>query len=61
MEFLQGCGQENGAGPSIWLMISFVLFDILRRQGYGMKIKNAVSKEVIELAGFSFVDNNDLV
>ena len=42
-------------------MFSSVLFDILRQRIYGITIKSAVTKETIELAGFGFVDNTDLV
>ena len=41
---LQGSGQGNGAGPSIWAMVSSVLFDIIRRKGYGIKLRSAISK-----------------
>lgn len=42
-------------------MVSSVLCDILRRLGYGIKLKSAITKEVTELAGFGYVDDTDLV
>ena len=58
---LQGVGQGNGAGPSIWALVSSVLFDILRKKGYGIKIKGSISGRPLKLAGFGFVDDTDLV
>lgn len=52
---LQGSGQGNGAGPSM------VLFDIIHWKGYGMKLRSALLDEVIDLVGFGFVKDTDLV
>jgi hypothetical protein len=32
---IQGVGQGNGAGPQIWALVSTVVLNMLRHQGYG--------------------------
>lgn len=38
-----------------------VLFDIIHWKGYGMKLRSALLDEVIDLVGFGFVKDTDLV
>jgi hypothetical protein len=55
-----GILQGNGAGPTIWAMISSPMLDRLRHKGYVVKIKTDTSTE-ITIPGFAFVDDVDLI
>ena len=57
---LQGLNQGNRAGPTIWLIISLVIFEILWDRGYGTTFISSVSKATLKLVGFSYVDDCDL-
>jgi hypothetical protein len=56
----QGIDQGNGIGPTVWLIISSILLDIMRQLGYGAFYKAALSGDTLEIAGFSYVDDTDL-
>ena len=56
-----GIGQGNGAGPSIWACVSTPLFDALRDEGYGMNIRSPITLVLLNITGFSFVDDADLI
>ena len=56
-----GIGQGNGAGPSIWACVSSPLFHALREDGYGMEFQSPVTLLVLNITGFSFVDDADLI
>ena len=56
-----GLFQGNKAGPQIWAIISSTIFDVLRKQGYGVRFCSALSKATFILCGFSYVDDCDLV
>ena len=58
---LNGVGQGNGAGPTIWAVISTVFFDLLRDKGYGFKLKAPLSKLALHIAGCGFVDDTDIM
>ena len=57
---LQGLNQENGAGRTIWSIVSSVIFEILQDRGYGSTFISSISKATLKLVGFSCVDNCDL-
>lgn len=57
----QGLGQGNGAGPTVWSILSSTVFDILHDQGYGTKFCSALSLGLLKLCGFAYVDDCDLV
>ena len=61
LEALMGVGQGNGAGPAIWAVISTVFFDVLRKHGYGALLQAPFSRRKLDIAGFGFVDDTDLV
>ena len=53
-----GILQGNGAGPTIWAMVSTPLLDRMRDNGHGVKID---SKDgIITIPAFAFVDDTDL-
>ena len=60
-EFLQGIGQGNGCGPAIWAAISSPLLKFMNEQGWGAKFKSPISKNNMNLVGFAFVDDTDLI
>ena len=60
-EILHGIGQGNGYGPIIWAGISSPLLKILRDRNFGVKIKSPITREELEMAGYSFVDDTDQI
>jgi Reverse transcriptase (RNA-dependent DNA polymerase). len=56
-----GCGQGNGYGPALWACISSPLLHILRNKGYGTKIQQPITRFLIHLAAFAFVDDTDII
>ena len=60
-EFLHSIGQGNGYGPIIWAGISSPLLKILRQRGHGVNITSPITKEELEMAGYSFMDDTDQI
>jgi hypothetical protein len=58
---LQRVLQGNGAGPSIWLLTSIPIINMLRRQGFGFKSSNLLSEENYHFACYTYVDDTDLI
>jgi Reverse transcriptase (RNA-dependent DNA polymerase). len=56
-----GCGQGNGYGPALWACISSPLLHIMRKQNHGTKIRQPITKFLIHLAAFAFVDDTDII
>ena len=57
----QGVLQENTSGPAIWLILSSVIFDILHKRGLNSNMTSSISKQLLTLVGFSYVDYCDLI
>jgi Reverse transcriptase (RNA-dependent DNA polymerase). len=57
----QGVLQGNGSGPAIWSILSSCIFEILRRRGHYNTIKSSIRKLLLELSGFAYVDDTDLL
>jgi hypothetical protein len=57
---IHGVGQGNGAGPAMWAVLSSPIINMLRSLGFGVKMVSAISKEVLHLAAYSFVDDTDI-
>ena len=55
-----GIGQGNRLGPTLWCLISTILFQMMQKAGHGVSIVAALSLSLIQLVGFSFVDDTDL-
>jgi hypothetical protein len=53
-------GQGNGMGPCIWAVLSSVLFDAMRAEGFGAKVVSPISGDRLALMGGAFVDDLDL-
>jgi Reverse transcriptase (RNA-dependent DNA polymerase) len=58
---IQGLGQGNGAGPTIWALISTPVLNMLQTHGFGIKITSCISGDYLHFVGYSFVDDTDLV
>ncbi len=56
----QGTGQGNGAGPTIWSVLSSTVFEILHAEGLSTDIIHSISLRAYKLCGFSYVDDCDL-
>ena len=56
-----GIGQGNGSGPAIWACVSTPLFEALRAEGYGVNITTPISTLLLNITGFAFVDDTDLI
>ena len=62
-EFLlpvQGTGQGNGAGPSIWSILCSTIFEILHKEAYSSTFCYALSRGLYKICGFAYVDDCDL-
>ena len=57
----QGCGQGNGAGPTIWVAISSILIDTMEAAGHGYQYLSALDHVLRIAECFCFVDDTDLV
>ena len=57
----QGIGQGNGIGPMEWEIISSPLFDTMRKAGYGAEFLTSLTNQSINLGGYGFIDDVDLV
>ena len=57
----QGCGQGNGAGPTIWVAISSILIDTMEAAGHGFDFVSAIDWALNVAECFCFVDNTDLI
>ena len=58
---LQGMGQGNGAGPSIWSILSSTVFNQLRNRGFSTSFCYSLSMGLYQLCGFSYMDDCDLI
>ena len=58
---LQGIGQGNGAGPSIWLLITIPLINMLRDGGYGFRSTTPITGSAYRFVCYTFVDDTDTV
>ena len=54
---LQGIGQGNAMGPVGWGIISSPLFEVMRNAGYGAQIITSISKTIISIIGYGFVED----
>ena len=57
----QGCGQGNGAGPTMWVAISAVLITMMAAEGCGFSSLSALSSLLVVADCFCFVDDSDVV
>jgi hypothetical protein len=60
-EKFHGILQGNGAGPTIWAMVSTHILNSLSYAGYGAEIKHPVTCNRTVIPAFAFVDDTDLI
>ena len=58
---LQGIGQGNGIGPTLWALISSKLIQMMKKAGHGIHFLTSISLMAVSLVVFAFVDDTDLV
>jgi hypothetical protein len=58
---MHGICQGNGAGPSIWAVVSSPILNLLRTKGYGIFFTTPISNSQICFSGYAFVDDSDLI
>ena len=56
-----GLGQGNGAGPSVWSVVSTKMFEVMHKRGATTSITSPLSSNKMEICGFAFVDDTDLI
>ena len=56
-----GTGQGSGASPIIWLAVLLIMIKVYKRSNSGVKIKNMVTKLIVEYFILSYVDDNTVV
>ena len=54
------CGQGNGVGPTLWALISSIVIKLCKDAGHRIEISTAITKMVLTLICFAFVDDADL-
>ena len=57
----QGSGPGNGAGPTIWVIISAILLTIMRDEGFCLNALSCLSQLALVIVGFAFVDDTDII
>lgn len=57
----QGCGQGNGAGPTIWVAVSAILIGAMQANGFGFQFISALSGILVLADCFCFVDDSDVI
>ena len=58
---LQGIGQGNGAGPSIWAAVNSPIIQMVKSAGGGAIFRTAITLSCLQFVGFSFVDDADIL
>ena len=56
-----GLGQDNGASPLVWLVVSTKMFQVMHKRGASTTIYSPSSDSEIDVCGFAFVDDTDLI
>ena len=59
-EPIEGIGQGNGMGPSLWCLMSIIVIKDCKQNGHGTTIITAISRKIASLLGFAFVDDANL-
>ena len=57
----QGSGQGNGAGLTIWVMISAILLTIIRDEEFGLNNFSCLYQLALVIVGFAFVDDTEII
>ena len=57
---MQGLCQGNGSGPTIWTILSSVIFSCLHSRGFSINFCLVLSKQLFVIVGFAYVNDCDL-
>ncbi|MGL5936571.1 MAG: endonuclease/exonuclease/phosphatase family protein [Cetobacterium sp.] len=57
----QGILQGSGAGPAGWAAIAAVIIKAMKDEGFGYKVWTLIRQRAVEIVGFAFVDDTDLI
>jgi hypothetical protein len=57
---IHGIGQGNGAGPSIWAIVSTPLLNVLRSKGFGCEVLCPLSSQFFKFVVYAFVNDTDI-
>ena len=50
----------GGSAPQIWSNIRSIVFSALRAEGFGIHFINYFTTEIVQLVGFSYVDEYEM-
>jgi hypothetical protein len=53
--------QGNGAGPSIWAVVSSPILNMMRKRKYGINYISLITKTNTSFVGYAFMDDTDLL
>ena len=56
-----GLGQGNGGGPSAWSVQSSKMFQVMHHRGSATTISSPLTGQKIDICGFAYVDDTDLI
>ena len=56
-----GLGQGNGCAPTAWSVVSSKMFQVMHKRGASTTITSPLTNSVIDVCGFAYVDDTDLV
>lgn len=56
-----GHGQGNAVGPTLWALVSPAVIKMCKETELGIEIATAITKMILSLISFAFIDNADLV
>jgi hypothetical protein len=56
-----GVGQDNGAGPAIWAVVSTPVLKMMKDEGFGFMYKTSIEGNQLHFVGYIFVDDTDII
>ena len=56
-----GLGQGSGCAPTAWSIVSSKMFEVMHKRGVSTKISSPLTNTEIDVCGFAYVDDTDLV
>ena len=56
-----GLGQGNGCAPTAWSIVSSKMFEVMHKRGASTVITSPLTQTEIDVCGFAYVDDTDLV
>ena len=56
-----GLGQDNGAGPSVWSIVSTKMFQVMHKRQASTIIKAPLTNDKLQACGFDFVGDTVLI